>query len=127
MAYPISDFTATKIGENSSAERRGGMTVNSKVTINGSSNLYDMIRFNDNGCVYGITLTDSPGIYDYVLSVDSQGPDGSFSGSGHLAFTDKSGDTYKLSIYSSTQTVHTVRYNSKQPEIVKIQWNNEFV
>ncbi|MBE5990511.1 hypothetical protein BXY41_12411 [Lacrimispora xylanisolvens] len=127
MAYPISDFTATKIGENSSAERRDGMTVNSEVTINGSSNLYDIIRFNDNGCVYGITLTGSPGIYDYVLSVDAQGPDGFFSGSGHLAFTDKSGDTYKLSIYSSTRTVHTVRYNSKQPEIVKIQWNNESI
>ena len=127
MAYPVSDFTATKIGENSSAERRDGMTVNSEVTINSSSNLYDIIRFNDKGCVYGITLTGSPGIYDYVLNVDAQGPEGFFSGAGYLAFTDKSGDTYKLSIYSSTRSIHTVRYNSQQPEIVKIQWSNESI
>lgn len=124
MAYPVSDFTAQKIGENSSAERRDGMTVNSEVSINGSLNLYDIIKFNDNGCVYGITLTGSPGIYDYVLNVDAQGPSGFGSGSGYLAFTDKTGDTYKLSIYSSTRSVHTVRYNSQQPEIVKIQWSD---
>lgn len=124
MAYPISDFIAGKIGENSTAERRDGMTVNSEVSINGSSNLYDIIRFNNNGCVYAITLTGSPGAYDYVINVDAQGPKGFGSGSGHLAFTDKSGDTYKLSIYSSTRSVHTVRYNSQKPEIVKIDWNN---
>lgn len=127
MAYPISDFTAQNIGENSSAERRDGMTVNSEVSINGSSNLYDMIKFNGNGCVYNITLTGSPGNYDYVLNVDAQGPSGIGSGSGYLAFTDKSGDTYMLSIYSSTRSVHTVRYNSQQPEIVKIQWSDNSI
>ncbi|MDO3409462.1 hypothetical protein QWJ34_06780 [Saccharibacillus sp. CPCC 101409] len=124
MAYPVSDFTAEKIGENSSAERQDGMTVNSEVSINGSLNLYDIIKFNDNGCVYGITLTGSPGYYNYVLNVDAQGPSGAFSGSGYLAFTDKTGDTYKLSIYSSTRSVHTVRYDSQQPEIVKIEWSD---
>ncbi len=127
MAYPISDFTAAKTGENSSAERKDGMTVNSEVTINGSSNLYDIIKFNNKGCVYGITLTGSPGLYDFVLSVDAQGPEGVLSGAGYLAFTDKSGDTYKLSIYSSTRSVHTVRYNSEKPEIVKIQWSNHSI
>lgn len=127
MSYPVSDFTATKIGEDSYAERRDGMTVNSEVSINGSLNLYDIIKFNDKGCVYGITLTGSPGIYDYVLNVDAQGPSGFGSGSGYLAFTDKSGDTYKLSIYSSTRSVHTVRYNSQQPEIVKIEWNDHSI
>ncbi len=124
MGYPISDFTATKLGENSKAERRDGMTVNSEVSINNSSQLHDIIKFNDGGCVYGITLTGSPGFYDYVINVDAQGPKGFGSGAGYLAFTDKSGDTYKLSIYSSTRSVHTVRYNSEKPEIVKIEWNN---
>lgn len=127
MAYPVSDFTAANIGENSFAERRDGMTVNSEVSINGSSNLHDIIKFNDKGCVYGITLTGSPGAYDFVLNVDAQGPSGFTSGSGYLAFTDKTGDVYHLSIYSSTRSVHTVRYNSKQPEIVKIQWNNHSI
>lgn len=52
MAYPVSDFTAAKIGENSSAERRDGMSLNSEVTINGSSNLYNIIRLNDKGCIW---------------------------------------------------------------------------
>lgn len=103
------------------------MTVNSEVSINGSLNLYDIIKFNDKGCVYGITLTGSPGIYDHVLNVDAQGTSGFGSGSGYLAFTDKSGDTYKLSIYSSTRSVHTVRYNSQQQEIVKIEWNDHSI
>ncbi len=127
MAYPVSDFTAKKTGENSSAERRDGMTVNSEASINGLSQLHDIIKFNNNGCVYGITLTGSPGVYDYVINVDAQGPKGFGSGSGYLAFTDKSGDTYKLSIYSSTRSVHTVRYNSEKPEIVKIEWNNHSI
>lgn len=127
MAYPVSDFIAQNVGVNSSAECKDGMAVNSEVSINGSSNLYNIIRFNDNGCVYGITLTGSPGAYDYVINVDAQGPKGFGSGSGYLAFTDKSGDTYKLSIYSSTRSVHTVRYNSHQPEIVKIEWNNHSI
>lgn len=127
MAYPISNFTAEKIGENSSAICKGGMTVNSEVAINGQSSLYDIIKFNDHGCVYGITLTGSPGIYDYVINVDAQGPSGFGTGSGYLAFTDQSGDTYKLSIYSSTRSVHTVRYNSKSPEIVKIVWDNHSI
>lgn len=127
MAYPVSDFTAKKLGENSFAERRDGMTINSEVSINGSSNLHDIIKFNDNGCVYGITLTGSPGIYDYVLNVDGQGPKGLGTGSGYLLFTDKSGDTYSLSLYSSTRSVHTVRYNSEKPEIVKIQWDNHSI
>ena len=127
MAYPVSDFTTKKIGENSFAERRDGMTVNSEVSVNGSSQLYDIIKFNDSGCVYGITLTGSPGVYDYVLNVDAQGPKGLTSGSGYLAFTDKTGDVYRLSIYSSTRSVHTLRYNSEKPEIVKIEWNNHSI
>lgn len=127
MAYPISDFKAERIGENSYAECKTGMTVNSEVSINGSSNLHDIIKFNDNGCIYSITLTGSPGAYDYVINVDAQGPKGLVSGSGYLAFTDESGDTYKLSIYSSTRSVHTVRYNSQKPKIVKIQWDNHSI
>ncbi len=127
MGYPISDFTAKNLGQNSWAERRDGMTMNSEVSINGSLQLHDIIKFNDGGCVYGITLTGSPGYFDYVVNVDAQGPKGFGSGSGYLAFTDKSGDTYKLSIYSSTRSVHTVRYNSEKPEIVKIEWNDHAI
>lgn len=96
--------------------------VNSDLIIDGQENLSKTVTFNDEGCVYGMTLTGSPGYYDYVVNVDAQGPKGAFSGSGHLRFTDKSGDSYELSIYSSTRSTHTVRYNSDDPEIVKVEW-----
>ncbi len=96
--------------------------VNSNLIIDGQENLSHIVTFNDGGCVYGMTLTGSPGYYDYVVNVDAQGPKGAFSGSGHLRFTDKSGDSYELSIYSSTRSTHTVRYNSNDPEIVKVEW-----
>jgi hypothetical protein len=49
---------------------------------------------NNGGRVYGITLTGSPGSYDY------------------------------LSIYSSHRSVHTVRYNSEYAPIVAFKWSN---
>ncbi len=124
MGYPISNFTTDKPGINSHADCVEGMMVNSEVAINNSSNLQDFIKFNNQGCIFSITLTGSPGIYDYVLTVDGQGPSGLTSGSGYLRFTDKTGDKYHLSLYSSTRSAHTLRYNSKQPEIVKIEWSN---
>ena len=62
--------------------------------------------------------------HDYVVNVDAQGPSGFGSGSIYLAFTDQSGDTYYLSIYSSTRSVHTVRYNSEKPSITNIYWSD---
>lgn len=111
-------------GENSSAKSQYGLQVNQQVQLNGNSDLSSCVRANDGGCVYGITLTGSPGIYDYVVNVDAQGPSGFGSGSMYLAFTDQSGDTYKLSIYSSYRSTHTVRYNSEAPSIMKFQWSN---
>jgi hypothetical protein len=111
-------------GENSYATSERGLQVNSTVQLNGNTNLSDCIKANDRACVYGITLTGSPGIYDYVINVDAQGPSGFGSGSMYLYFTDETGDRYSLSIYSSTRATHTVRYNSKKPSIFKIEWSN---
>lgn len=116
-----------KAGENSSAvpEYEGaGLKPNHILAINKQEDLSGIIEFNDGGCVYGITLSGSPGIYDYVLNVDAKGPSGAFSGSGHLKFTDETGDVYTLGIYSSTRSVHTVRYSSSKPNIVKVEWSN---
>src|SRR5688572_9520604 len=94
-------------GQNSSATSVTGLQNNQTVQLNGNTDLSSCIQANDGACVYGITLTGSPGIYDYVLNVDAQGPSGFGSGSMYLAFTDETGDTYKLSIYSSTRSTHT--------------------
>ncbi|MFV0385174.1 hypothetical protein [Paracoccus sp. (in: a-proteobacteria)] len=122
-AYPTADFTG-KCGENSSATATKGLAPLQIMAINGSTDLQSCVVGNDGARVYSVTLMASPGIYDYVIQVDGQGPSGIFGGSWYLAFTDQSGDTYKLSLYSSTRSVHTVRYNSKLPSIMKFQWNN---
>lgn len=121
------DFVCTNPGENSSAICTTGLLINGVVTINGNEDLSSVIKFNDGGCVYGITLSQSPGFYDYVLNVDAQGPKGIFSGSGYLAFSDKEPDCYKLSIYSSRRSTHTLRYDSKAPDIIKIQWSDNAI
>ena len=127
--YPTTDFQGdcgegTERGQPRSAASTKGLQINETASLNGNTDLSTCMRGNDGARVYGITLTGSPGIYDYVVNVDAQGPSGFGSGSMYFAFTDESGDTYYLSIYSSTRSVHTVRYNSKQPAIKKIWWSN---
>jgi hypothetical protein len=103
-----------------------GLQVNGQVNINGNKDLSTCMIGNNGACVYGISLTKGDGtrIYDYVLNVDAKGPEGFGSGSMYLAFTDDSGDTYHLSIYSSTRSMHKLRYNSERPVIKKIFWSD---
>jgi hypothetical protein len=123
QAYPIAEFTGA-CGENQSATSITGLQPNQQVQLNGNIDLSTCVRANDNACVYSITLIGSPGIYDYVINVDAQGPKGFGSGSMYLHFTDQTGDRYSLMIYSSSRSVHTVRYNSEKPAIKKIEWSN---
>jgi hypothetical protein len=119
----IVEFSCSKKGKDSFAmcAEAGGMPANCKVSINSTTELQDIVKFERGGRVYGIRLKYSPGVYDYVLEVDAKGPRGG-TDSGHLQFTDVSNDTYNLSIYSSSRSDHTVRYNSKRPNIRKIRW-----
>jgi hypothetical protein len=100
------------------------LQLNQQVKLNGNADLSSCVVANNGGRVYGITLTGSPGIYDYVVNVDAQGPSGFGSGSMYLAFKDETGDVYYLSIYSSHRSVHTVRYNSEHAAIVAFKWSN---
>lgn len=125
MSYPVTDFVgpcgeAKDVPSKVTSEK--GLQPNEQVSVNGNTDLSTCLISNDGGCVYSITLTGSPGIYDYVLNIDAQGPSGIFSGSFYLAFTDESGDTYYIFIYSSTRSVHTLRYNSEKPAIKAIYW-----
>jgi hypothetical protein len=121
--YPEAAFEGA-CGENSAALSERGLQPNEVVKLNGNTDLSTCVRGNDGACVYGITLTGSPGYYDYVVNVDAQGPRGFGSGWLHLHFTDQTGDRYALAIYSSKRSMHTVRYDSERPAIVKIEWNN---
>lgn len=121
--YPEAEFKG-RCGADSCAVSERGLQPNEVVKLNGNIDLSTCMTANDGGCVYGITLTGSPGFYDFVVNVDAQGPRGFGSGSMYLHFTDETGDRYALSIYSSSRSVHTVRYNSKKPAIRKIEWSN---
>jgi hypothetical protein len=123
MNYPVADYQGG-CGENSSAGLVNSVNIPYTVAINGNVDLSGCVIANDNGKVFGITVTGSPGIYDYVVNVDAQGPEGIGSGYMYLAFTDETDDTYELKIYSSYRSVHTVRYNSQSPIIKQIQWSN---
>ncbi len=119
-------FECEKKGENSFATSNTpeGMEVDNQVEIDEKTDLSEIIKFNSNGCVYGINLKFNSGIYSYILNIDARGPKGMTSGSGRLIFTDASGDEYTLSITSSTRKVHTIKYNSRFPNIVKIRWES---
>ena len=114
-------------GNDQSATSTTGLQVNTAVLLNGNIDLSTCMTANDGGCVYGITLTGDPGLYDYQLNIDAQGPSGFGSGSMYLAFTDQTGDTYKIFIFSKKRSTHTLAYNSKQPAIMKIQWSNHSI
>jgi len=101
-----------------------GLEPGGAVHINGKTDLSACIVGNDGARVHGITLSRTSGIYNYVVNVDAQGPSGAFSGSMYLAFRDRTGDTYYLSVFRSARVVHTVAYNSNNPAIVKIWWCN---
>jgi hypothetical protein len=119
------DFTPSGAGQNQEAKADPpGLQPGQQMTISGNNELDSYIHFNDRGKVYHISLQASPGLYDYVIQVDAEGPHGVFSGGGHLEFTDETNDTYHLYIYSSRRETHTVRYNSDKPGIVKVKWHD---
>jgi hypothetical protein len=123
--YPIVNFTGN-CGEAPGpqpnvATSASGMAPFQSASINGGPPSNCVVG-NNGATVFNITLTKTTGIYTYQVSVDGQGPKGAGTGYFHLAFTDQSGDTYYLKLHSSTREQHTVDYNSKQPNIVKIWW-----
>lgn len=103
-----------------------GLQPHDQVSVNGSTDLSACLVGNDNARVFGINMKTQDGgrMYDDVINADARGPEGFGSGSLYLAFTDESGDTYCLSIYSSSRSTHTLKYNSNKPAIKRIFWSN---
>lgn len=124
-SYPTTEFSCAKPGDNSSAKAKAAaMEAEGVMAINGATDLSKIVTGNSGACVHGVTLVRSPGIYAYRLQVDAQGPKGMGSGSLHLVFEDETGDRYKLFIFSSSRSTHTVSYNSRKPGIRKMEWHN---
>jgi hypothetical protein len=111
-------------GENSHATSAGGLQPGQSVTLNGQTDLSHCIVANNNAAVFSIALNRISGPYTYQVTVDAQGPEGPFSGSMYLYFTDQSGDRYLLTVFRHARDTHTVSYNSRAPTIIKIEWSN---
>lgn len=119
------DFICARPGENSMAVSSSGLSIDMTVAINGSSDLSGIIQFNDEGCVYSISLEETWSfIYDYEIKVDGRGPEGISGGRGFLYFTDATGDVYELKLYRSGRHVHVLDFNSRDPTITTITWSN---
>ncbi len=90
--------------------------------------LKDIITFNDGGYVDAFYTFENSitcavaALYPHGAVVHAAGPKGFFSGAGHLQFTDKTNDTYNLSIWLHEINDHVVSYGSSNPTITKISW-----
>jgi hypothetical protein len=108
---------------------------NDKLTSIAGVPLKEIITFNDGGYIdsyYSKYIADCENLgggyqqvlFDYVAVVNGRGPKGLFNGAGHLHFTDKSNDTYDLSVWLHAEKEHKVAYSSWGPDIAKISWNS---
>lgn len=101
-----------------------GLKPGEYVVVNGSRDLSDIIRGNDDSYVESIQLVSDTGVYHDELLIKGRGPEGAFSGSFYTHFTNRSGDTYSKSLFSHDLEVHELRYNSPDPYIQVITWNS---
>lgn len=122
-ATGTADFTSSNCGSHKgTATSTTGLAPGQQVTINGNADLSSCITAVNDGAVYSIELQRDSGFYNYIITVLAQGPTGPHSM--YLHFTDQTGDTYKLWIYSKHKQLHTVAYDSDKPNIVKIEWSD---
>lgn len=120
------DFICNSPGENSNAQCPTGLQLGHYVSINGSSEISDVIVGKSGASVRSIKLSRIGGaIYNYEITVVGKGPRSGFTSSINLYFTDGTGDTYELSIISSSEQSHTVSYNSSDAKITNIAWKND--
>ncbi|WP_155417194.1 hypothetical protein [Pseudomonas brassicacearum] len=120
------DFICNSPGENSNAQCPTGLQLGHYVSINGSSDISDVIVGKSGASVKSIKLERIDGtIYNYQITVVGKGPNSGFTSSINLSFTDSTGDTYTLSIINSSVRTHTVKYNSSDAKITNIAWKND--
>jgi hypothetical protein len=122
--YPTVDFhgdCGEASGDTPHSAQSSGMQPFQQASINGGP-VSNCVVGNNGATIYGITLTNTAGFYDYRITVDGQGPSGLFGGFFYLAFTDQSGDTYYLSIYSSKRELHTVNELSLHQIFTMFGW-----
>lgn len=113
-----------RCGQDSYATSVAGLQPGQYARLNGATDLSNCIVANNEAKVFSIRLDKASGPEEYRLTVDAAGPEGLFSGSMHLYFTDQSGDRYWLSVFDHTRKSHTLGYNSSAPAIMKLEWSD---
>lgn len=116
-------FSGSGVGTNSGSLSGGILAVNGgPIIINGtpitSSGQGSLIP---NIANISISQTGSGSSYGYRIDVVGSCPSGSYDIK--FDFTDQTGDTYVLRIYSDSSHTHSVYYNSKSPAIVTVTWD----
>lgn len=114
------NLSFTVFGEGS----QKGRLENGRLVGNSQTIIVDEKAFQP-GTIPGINriwLESSPGVlYDFTIKVEGACPAGKTNNK--LIFTDESGDSYTLRIYSTTMKEHYVNYHSNKGDIVKITWD----
>ena len=115
---PNTPFNATGAGTDNGSLTGGVLGVGAgEIQVTGYSSISDVIP-----SINSITVVaDSGPTYTTTIKVVGACPSGSYDNL--LEFTDQSGDTYTLRIYSDTVKTHTVSYNSSEPNVTGITWD----
>lgn len=98
------------------------------LAINGTTDLSTCIVGSSGASVSQIYVSNQPRQdnsfenYQYGIWAYGQGPAGFDSGRLWLTFTDESGSSYDLSLFSSDPAWHFVDYNSDSPGITQVSW-----
>lgn len=111
-------FTAVSPGTDEGQLVNGQLQVGAgPIIINGTP-----ITSNPGAIIPGIqNIFISPDGGSYTLYVVGACPEGSFDN--EMVFTDATGSSYTLRIYSDTVKTHSVNYISNDPTIVQITWD----
>lgn len=95
----------------------------STVTVNGKP-MQNCVIGNCSAYISNIQLATINGSYQYQLQVMAAGPKCWDAGSFYFAVEDEAGDIYYINIYSSSLELHTIDFNSANPNIVAIYWSD---
>ena len=95
------------------------------MSINGSTDLSNVIVGNSGARVYSINLERSiiPGVF-YTLSITGKGPSGAGSGSMYVYIEDEGGFTDSKMFWSSQLHTLTIDFNGTKAGIKRISWSD---
>jgi len=116
-------FAANGLGTNSGSLFNGTMVVGGGCIIINNVAMNGAPQGSQIPNLAWIQVVSNPpgGIYAYQIQVNGACPEGSYDLK--LVFTDQTGDTYTLRIYSDSTSLHTVDYNSSEPTIAGVTWD----